>query len=378
MSDWIDSISLQLYLGPSGSTPAPAEVVERLRGVEVTHNDDQRSGFQLNFHAGHSGPEAMTDYLILNRPELRPRQRVILIVSVGGREHLLMDGLITHQQLSVSSQPGASTFTVTGEDVSVAMDMEEKAVDHRQLNDEQIVRRILGGYSQFRLRPDIHMDPTEQPPQNERTPWQRGSDLAHLSQVAQRNGCVFYLIPGPSRGENIAYVGPPTRQGPPQRAISVNLGPESNTESVQFQHDALSPVQVKGEIQDRRTHETVRFQTTRCSLAPLSRGPAPEQFRQVLSSDGEGLSQIQVRKRAQKRTDDSVRRMVTASGELDVTRYGAVLRARQLVDLRGAGERFSGTYYVKSVTHSLQDGRYRQRYTLERDGLFGLANQVVP
>ena len=38
-------------------------------------------------------------------------------------------GIITHQQLSPGNDPGSGTLTVTGEDVSVMMDLEEKKAE---------------------------------------------------------------------------------------------------------------------------------------------------------------------------------------------------------------------------------------------------------
>ena len=81
--------------------------------------------------------------------------------------------------------------------------------------------------------------------------------------------------------------------------------------------------------------------------------------------------------RAQAITDASTD-VVTAEGELDAARYGGLLQARGLVDLRGAGLAHSGTYYVKRVTHSMQLGTYKQRFTLTREGTGAMKPLVVP
>jgi hypothetical protein len=60
---------------------------------------------------------------------------------------------------------------------------------------------------------------------------------------------------------------------------------------------------------------------------------------------------------------------VTGEGTLDVTRYGGILSARQLVGVRGAGPAFDGLYYVKSVTHKIKRGEYKQSFKLSRNGL---------
>ena len=60
--------------------------------------------------------------------------------------------------------------------------------------------------------------------------------------------------------------------------------------------------------------------------------------------------------------------MISASGQLDVLRYGQVFKARQLAAVRGAGQYYDGKYYVKSVTHNIKRGEYKQSFTLSRGG----------
>ena len=67
---------------------------------------------------------------------------------------------------------------------------------------------------------------------------------------------------------------------------------------------------------------------------------------------------------------------VTGEGSLDVSRYGRVLKARQLVGVRGAGDAFNGLYYVKSVSHNIERGQYRQNFSLARNGLLSTTSRV--
>jgi hypothetical protein len=68
---------------------------------------------------------------------------------------------------------------------------------------------------------------------------------------------------------------------------------------------------------------------------------------------------------------------VTASGELDVARYGDVLRARALVDVRGVGRTMGGTWYVQSTTHTITRGSWKQSFSLEREGTRALSSVVA-
>jgi hypothetical protein len=68
---------------------------------------------------------------------------------------------------------------------------------------------------------------------------------------------------------------------------------------------------------------------------------------------------------------------VEGSGSLNVLRYGRLLKARQLVGVRGAGLAFDGLYYVKSVTSTLKQGEFKQRFSLTRNALVSIT-PVVP
>jgi hypothetical protein len=50
-----------------------------------------------------------------------------------------------------------------------------------------------------------------------------------------------------------------------------------------------------------------------------------------------------------------------------VLRLGRALRSRQLVAVAGAGMPHDGLHYVRSVTHELKPGEYKQRFTLSRN-----------
>jgi hypothetical protein len=67
---------------------------------------------------------------------------------------------------------------------------------------------------------------------------------------------------------------------------------------------------------------------------------------------------------------------VVGSGTLNVSRYGRILKARQLVGVRGAGPAFDGLYYVKSVTHAIKRGDYKQNFEVARNGLLSTVPRV--
>jgi hypothetical protein len=356
--------------------------MDALQSVQVTHNDSSRSGFQLTFQAGRPGPASVMDYPLLSLPLLQVFNRVILIVTIDAMPAVLMDGIITNQQLSPGDQPGTGTITVTGEDVSVMMDLEEKNVEHPAQPEMVIANLIILDYAQYGLIPTVLPPPAmDVPLPIERTPAQRSTDLNYLKEMATRFGYVFYVTPGPAPFVNTAYWGPPVRIGLPQPALSVNMGPETNVNSINFQNNGLAPQLVSGSVQDRQTNMDVPVQTFASTRPPLTSQPAVitnQPNVRTTSFQGSGLNIAQAYSRAQAQTDASTDNTVSVSGEMDAVRYGAILQARSLVGLRGVGYTFDGFYYVKSVTHNITRGSYKQSFTLTREGLGAISPVVVP
>ena len=59
---------------------------------------------------------------------------------------------------------GASRFTVTGEDVSVLMDLHQKSVEHTAQDEATIATRIILDYAQLGLVPQVIQTPTRDQP----------------------------------------------------------------------------------------------------------------------------------------------------------------------------------------------------------------------
>jgi hypothetical protein len=377
-------VNLSLLIGPTVPLPATPDIAEALQSASVTQNDEGRSGFQIVLQIGRAGPTDLLDYRLLLNPLLRPFNRVILTALFNAIPRVLIDGLITNQQFSPGTEPGTATLTLTGEDVSVAMDMEKKRAEWPAMSEMVIANVIIGSYAQYGLVPIVMPPPTiDQPLPIERTPVQQGTDLDYLKSMAQRFGFVFYVESGPVPGVNTAYWGPPNRTGLPQRALTVNQCPEMNVDSINFTYNGMAPTIVDDVVQDKLTNSSMPVMTfASLRLPPLAAMPAlPFQLPNVRTSlldQSSGLSIIEAYARAQGVTDKSVDSVVTAQGELDALRYGDVLTPRGVVGLRGAGFTFDGLYYVKSVSHSISKGKFKQRFNLSREGTGAITPVVIP
>ncbi len=111
---------------------------------------------------------------------------------------------------------------------------------------------------------------------------------------------------------------------------------------------------------------------------PLSISPPdPTQARRRVFR-ASGVNAAQAFAQAQAATDASTDEVVSANGELSALRYGAILRSRALVGLRGAGHSYDGFFYVKSVTHVINRTDYKQRFQLTREGVGAQMPVVIP
>jgi hypothetical protein len=370
---------LTLLIGPVVPVPAPAEVTNSLSSVQITISSGQRSGFQLTFQAG---SKSVLNTALLPAGLFDPGIRVILIVTVNGIPNVLMDGIIMRQEFAPSNQPGQTTLTLTGEDVSVMMGLIElKGIPYPAMSAELRVAAILAKYAIFgvipvvipSLFPDLNL-PTQ------RIDFQKGTDLDYINQLAKENGFVFYVTAGPAPGANVAYFGPEIRVGVPQPALNINMDHATNVESISFSLDGSTREQLAIMIQEPFTKLNIPIPVPEISpfAPPLAARSAPALHFKFL----EGAAKLNPAQAMIRGVGKAIEAndAVTASGQLDVLRYGRVLAARQLVGVRGSGPAYDGLYFVKSVTHNIDARKreYKQSFQLARNGLVSLTPVVVP
>ncbi len=365
-------IRLILLLGKTVPLPAPAGVMHALKQVRVINDADSQDGFQLTFTLG---KDRLGDYSLLAGGALDPDRRVVIGVLLGASLEPLIDGVIYHHQIAPSNEPGMSTLTVTGRDISVLLDLEERNAEYPNRPDFLIVTEILARYAQYGIVP--RATPTADVPiELYRVPRQHETDLRFIRRMAARNGFVFYIEPL-TLGVTTAYFGPENRLGIPQPALSVDLGTATNVNSLSFTNDALAPVGTEGSFVEPITRTSIPIPPLpSLRVPPLAASPAPAR-RTTLMRQTAGQNPGQAATTALAAITRAPE-AVGATGQLDTVRYGHVLRARRLVGVRGAGLKHDGFYYVRRVTHQIEVGKYTQDFTLSREGTGALLPVVRP
>jgi len=373
----LKGVNLQLYVGPLVPVPASRDVVQALSEVTVTTVDTGRSGFQLAFTISTKSP--LHTLFLLTGGSPFPVLRIVIVAIFNGTPTVLMDGVVTDHQVLPGNNAGYATLSVTGEDLSVLMDkIDFSGLPFPAMPAEGRVALLLLKYAVLGIVPlVIPSVMVDVPIPIERTPSQRATDLAYINALAEDVGYVFYIDPGPVPGANVAYWGPQVKVGIPQPALNTNMDAHTNVESLSFSFDTNKNALPSVYHYDEMTGAVIEIVIPPVTPLnpPLGILP-PIPTRLVPVSDDlskKSLPQaIMVGMGKASRWTDAV----TGKGALDVVRYGRILRARQLVGVRGAGAAFDGLYYVSKVTHKIKRGEYKQEFELSRNGLLSTVPRV--
>jgi hypothetical protein len=380
----LSNVQLSLLMGPIIAQPVPSSVIEALVEVEVTVHDLEPSGFKLTFSIDKQSPLQLLFLLTGGLPLLF--MRCIVVAVVNGTQNVLIDGVVTQNEIAPGDKGSNSTLSLLGSDLTAPMDQVNwSGFPFPACPREARVALMLAKYAFFGLIPliipsiviDISL-PIEQ------IPGQQGSDLSYIKQLAGEVGYVFYIMAGPAVGTSLAYWGPQVKIGPVQPALNIDMDAYTNVESMHFKLDqekSKIPL-IYTYIQEVGISIPIPIPPVNPLMPPL--GAIPPLPTNLLPPDlvsfRDDLSKVSIPQAIMMgfAAGAESSEAVSCDGSLNVTRYGGVLQARQLVGVRGAGYCFDGLYYVKSVTHHIKRGEYKQNFTLTRNGLVSTVSTVSP
>ena len=373
-------IQITLMIGPVIPVPAPRVVMDALDSVEVRTSAGAVGGFTLTFKFN-SKSELNTIFIIAgaqNASPVMPALRVMLIVTLNGTPQPLFDGVMTNVQVQPGGQGESGTVTVTGEDLTKVMDMQDwSGLPFPAMPIEARVALLCAKYAPFGLIPVVipALFP-DVPIPVDKIPAQEGTDLAYIRQLAEQVGYVFYIEPGPVPGTNIAYFGPEMKVGMPQPALNVDMDAHTNVDNLSFSFDPTKGVLPIVFIQNQMTRAPIPIPIPNINPLQPPLGVLSTPLSNItMLKDTARMNPMQAISRGlneAKKSQDSV----TATGNLDVLRYGRPLRARGLVGVRGAGVAYDGLYFVSSVKSTLKRGEFKQSFDLTRNGLISIAPRV--
>lgn len=365
MTSTSNAISYQLLIG---GAPIAEELASAIQQVEVEDHAELAGMLRLKVPVGvrpdGSGWSILDDDTFAR---LAPIKLSAIAGSSGAQT--LIDGFVIESAVSFGAEPGASVLTVVAMDGSVVMNLEEKVRRWPATADGDIAATIFGDYGfETRITATAQAHGEEQ-----QVTMQRGTDIQFLQYLARRNGYECYVETDAQSGKNTGHFHPPETQQQPLGVLSVNLGEATNVDSFQLRHDMLRAVhaRVTGIEIESASEQAIAAESS--SLPPLggTTSVPSDRPRTVLVSqtglayggDWQTLAQAVV---------DRSSWAVTAEGELNTATFGAILRAKRMVNVRGIGRTFSGAYYVQRVLHTFSADGHKQRFTLRRNAT-GLA-----
>jgi len=296
--------------------------------------------------------------------------RVTVYAAFPKRTELVFDGYISQLTARTDEEAGNMVVQINGVDASYHMNQEEKTRIWRGKTYEAIATEIFGLYG---FKPLVAPPPgTGEPPLQVA---QRATDHRFLRELARRRGYEFYVL-----GAN-AYFRAPVLTDAPQKLIAVNFGDQTNCHHLQFEADGTAPTQSQVSWFDA-------IEGVAASDAPPDSGLPPLGLQPLSVLRGAiGMPQAQRIARglgfhsgaqASGYAAGMLRRAgwwVTARGTLNGLRYGAVLRSRKLVTVKGAGTNYNGNYYVRKVQHRLTARTYEMQFELARNALGQLGTE---
>ena len=390
---------LSIKIGFVTFAPAPEVVIEAVRDVRVTQKAGQRSGFQMTL-ALEKGGEIEQE--LLPGGFFSPGKRVILSIVTNGVREVLMDGHIARYDVAQSNEPGQATLSLTGTDATQLLDqIDLSGVPLAGMPPIAQVALMLAPLAVVGVVPVVVPTPliaVDNPIEK----WKsvKGTFYAHIQWLAGQVGYQFSLEPGVTEGQQFAYFGPDigtlvalgrTAAGDVLPPLTVNMDAASNVESLSVSFDGLSKPLVYGFYQNPDVPSPVipipfpdvvfnpplgpGFIPYAKNL-PLNKpssgsGGGEEEDDGMTSSDLAALI-MRGMSRAAKGAN-----VITGSGSLDIARYGQILRPRKLVNVRGAGPHSDGTYYIQSVSTTIQRGSFKQSFTLSRNAHGSFSEKVA-
>jgi hypothetical protein len=374
----LKGLHLTLLVGPVIAVPVPKIVLDALQSVKVVTSagGTTDSGFELQFAFDSRSP-LNTIFLVAGGQA--PLLRVIIIATINSVPQVLMDGVMTHFEIQPGPAGGSSTLSVIGKDLKKVMGMQDfGGLPYPAMPVEARVALIIAKYAVFGLVPFIiPLVFAEVPIPVDKIPTHEGTDLEYIEKLARAAGYVFYIEPV-APFVNTAYFGPPHKLGVPQSALNLDMDASTNCDTFAPKFETAETSLPVVLIQNPLTRFPIPLPIPKLNplQPPLGAIPAPITNISVLR-DTAKLSPMQALSKgvaAAARSADAV----SATGSLSVLRYGRVLRARQLVGVRGVGLAFDGLYYVEQVTSTIKAGEFKQDFTLSRNGIVSITPVVPP
>jgi hypothetical protein len=295
----------------------------------------------------------------------QPFSRIRVEVKVGddGEFIALIDGPIVAQRFELSSSPEDAKLILVVQDDSVLLNQTEEIEMYEDMTADEIAESI---FTDFGLDPDVDPAPDPASPLA-RAVVQRGTAMQLLRELARRYGMFTYVVPGEEPGISIGKFVQPVFEETEYPQI-VLMGEDRNIGAFNAQFDALRPVTALAGSVGITDKTDIYSEADAPDIDPLGDEAthdivAPAQPT-ILARTREETSDIDEATMAAVNLSSFA---YTATAEIDTESYEAVLEPYKILTVAGAGGYLSGDYLISRVTHLIDNGGYKQQFSLRRN-----------
>jgi len=326
--------------------------------VEVEEKMGRATAFRLHYAADISEG----DLPLLVDSRLDAGSEISVLVPTDGSRQCLVKGPVTGQRIHLQHGGAGSTLVVHGSDSSITMDREAKSQVWAGLTDSDAVTAILGNYGYV---PDVESTNAGHF-EDKHTLIQRSTDLYFVQQLARRNGFLFWVA-SDEFGVETAHFKQPVLDGASDAELIINLDSPC-IQQLDIEWDVERPTSVETLQLDLNAKTDIDGGVSVSPLTLLGDNgladitadnrsqylTAPSDDAGDLTSRGEGAL-----------IESSWFVRATCQTSLDVLRR--LVRAYTVVNVRGAGSRHSGKYFVASVHHVIDNVAHKMEIELIRN-----------
>jgi hypothetical protein len=349
--------------------PLPFMFVDALESIEVECSTDAASILRLRFSLSRN---AIGDWDLQTFDLFRPMLPVSVRLAFGSFvPETLVNGYVRDTTVQNAERPGQSTLEVVAMDATATlMNHIERPMPYPNQPDSVIAMLLFARYAIIAAPPAVLPTPMTRTVLDTQTTV-RSPDIRYLRQAALRHGYELYVQPEALSGIDVAHFHPPLLTVPTQGVLSVDFGAATNLTDFRVSYDALRPTMALGVAVDARTKAPVPAVAPLSTELPMGAEPStarvlpPAVTRPWMRNAANPAEAIlQARSLANRSA-----RCTKGTGTVDGLKFGRILRPGLPVAIRGAGRQHSGNYYVTKVTHSIERGRYSQRFEAWRNGV---------
>jgi phage protein D len=363
-----------------------AEVLGLLTRLEVRESDVDSTVAALRFNLSQLSDG---EFSPVDEELFTPAARLSLDVEAPGNNPVrLFDGHVTHVRPHFERIESNCYVEILAMDATLLLGAEERVASYPDMTDAEAAEQIFGRYNiPFSSEPTAARHEADK-----QLLVQRGTDWDFVRRLARRNGFVCYLEPDAASGRVTAFFKPRAVTGTPQADLTV-LREDSNLLWIDFQFVTTGPVRARGVAIDPIEKRLVRSEGAP-SLEPLGKALLDGEVESGLKDAGAKAVVTLLRDppplgeaitAAGSAATDRALLAVEARGEVEPSLYRGLLRARRPVLVKGVGRRFAGTYYVRAVRTTFEEGLLRQSFVAERNAIglgggeeFGKSAEEVP